>query len=117
MALTRRIQLAVMALFGFGAFFGFNAMLAFAATPCDQPVYDGAKVFKSGLPQVEKTAQKLNRLGADVRVFTVTTMSGQSNLDNFVKNVQSGCDSWKGPDGQRKNNLLVFAMALKERKV
>jgi uncharacterized membrane protein YgcG len=117
MALTRRFQLAAVTLFSLMALSALSAVPAFAANPCDQTVYDGAQVFKGDQSSVEAAAQKLSQVGADVRVLTLKDLGGQSTLDALIKDQQNSCGSWKGSDGHRKNNLLVFAMALKERKV
>ena len=97
---------------------GFGVPGATAATgQCDSYVYDGAGLFGDQTAAVEAAAQKLVESGVDVRAFTQKSLGGYSTLDKLVEARQKMCESWRGPTGARKNNLLVFGMSLDDRKV
>lgn len=89
--------------------------LAYAQN-CDSLVVDEAGVFKGGIGSVEEAAQKLVNSGADVRVRTVTTFGSAGNLDQYESRLEKSCSSWQDSNGVRKNNLIVLAISLRERK-
>lgn len=90
---------------------------ASAAEQCDAVIVDGAQKFGDDLSDVEEAWKSLATLGADVRVRTLTSLGRFDTLDDYVASTQSECGSWQSAAGTRKNNLLVFAMSVNDRKV
>lgn len=59
---------------------------------------------------------KLSAQGADPR-FIVTTLDKWPTLEKLVDGMSKECTSWQSPNGGVKANMLVFAVAPKERKM
>src|SRR3990172_5816286 len=104
--------------------FFFLLILAVMAVPvwaqaidCNALVQDQAGVLGAGLSQVTTAAQDLVNAGADVRVLTDRSFAPQGNLDQYQAARQRSCASWQSADGGRKNNLIVFVVAVGDRKV
>ncbi|NQT22218.1 MAG: TPM domain-containing protein, partial [Candidatus Omnitrophica bacterium] len=87
-----------------------------AQSTCDVLVVDEAGVFGDGLGDVEAAVNKLVLLGVDVRVRTIQTFGSVGTLDNYEKQVEQQCASWRATDGGRKNNLLVAMIAVDDRR-
>ena len=84
---------------------------------CGQQIDDQANVFGAKAPQVQAAVDKLvSDTGADVHVFTVSSMGAASSFEKYVHHVINTCPAWQGVDGGVKSNLIVVAVALKERK-
>lgn len=102
----------------FSGALGFGVSPAAAASEqCDATIIDGAQKFGSDLSAVEASARSLATLGTDVRVRTLPNLGSFSTLDGYIDSMKSECGSWRSTSGTRKNNLLVFAMAVNDRKV
>lgn len=89
-----------------------NAAVRATIDHCDAIVYDPSSQFGSQMADVQAAAQQLQSAGADVHVRMLDTL-GYANLDAFEAASVKACPSWQAPDGQRKNNLVVFAASLK----
>jgi len=79
---------------------------------CDTVVIDDAQVFGDGISRVQDAADKLMKLGADVRVRTIQTDGDAGNLDNYADRVMTACASWRGPDGNYKNNMIAVFVSM-----
>ncbi len=79
------------------------------------PVVDDAGIFGDRIGDVEAVASQLVSRGADVRVRTILTYGSAGNLDRYEEQLEQQSPSWLGPDGERKNNLIVLLIALQER--
>ena len=88
-----------------------------AASGCDITVVDGAGILGDGTTQVEEASQKLESVGADVRIRTLQSFAPAATLDAYIQSQETNCASWQSPDGSRKSNLVVFAMSMDERSV
>ncbi len=97
-------------------FITFGYSPAFAETG-NELVVDDAGVFGSRLSEVEEAARRLAATGADVRVRTVRTLGGAPTLDHLVRQYQDRYPSWQSPNGNRKSNLVVVMIAMKERQL
>jgi hypothetical protein len=82
---------------------------------CDQIVIDEAGVFDSGADSVQNAVNQLIKSGADVRVRTIQTYGNAGNLDWYEAQLEQQCLSWADTSGNRKNNLVVILVAIKER--
>lgn len=89
---------------------------ASAQSPCEQLVVDEAGVFGASIGRVEDAASELVKSGADVRIRAIRSFGAAGNLDQFEKQVEAQCPSWRSPEGGRKNNLIVLMLSLDERK-
>ncbi len=78
-------------------------------------VVDDAQIFGNRIAEVETAASKLINLGADVRVRTIFSYGTAGNLDLYEEQLERQNPSWTGPDGNRKNNLIVIIVTLQER--
>lgn len=87
-----------------------------AEQSCDAIVVDDAGVLSGG-QDVQAAAEELNSIGADVRVRTLPSISGYATLDDLVDDTIKSCQSWQNPNGDRKSNLVVFAMSKDDRKL
>lgn len=88
-----------------------------AFAQCEQRVDDQANVFGSKAQQVQTAVDKLvSDTGADVHVLTVSSMGVSPTFEKYVHHVIETCPAWQGVDGGVKSNLIVVAVALKERK-
>jgi uncharacterized membrane protein YgcG len=79
------------------------------------PVIDSAGIFDNRFGEVETAVGNLVSQGADVRVRTIATYGNAGNLDLYEQQLEQASPSWKGPDGNLKNNLIVMIIALQER--
>lgn len=111
---TKRIALAVLVVLAMSSLLRPHS--AQAQNSCDVLVLDEAGVFGSKFEQVQTEAQKLVNTGADVRIRTIKTFGSAGNLDNYEKQVERECASWRAQDGGRKNNLVVIMAATNDRK-
>lgn len=93
-----------------------TAVLPVFSDPCNSMVFDADGLLGGNIAKIEDSAKKLENAGADVRVLVINSFGDAGNLDNYVDGVQRGCKSWQATDGGRKNNLIVFAVAVKDRK-
>lgn len=66
-------------------------------------------------PGVEKAVQGLISHGADIRVRALDRFTAPT-LELYERNMEQSCQSWQAPDGGRKNNLIVIAVAVQNRK-
>lgn len=83
------------------------------AVECDAIVSDDAKVF--GDPSaVEEAAKELMGVGADVHIVTVKSHNA-ANFDQYAEKLMRSCASWRGSDGDWKNNVIVLAISIDER--
>lgn len=83
---------------------------------CDQPVIDGASVFGDQLAQVEAAAAELSQRDAQVRVRTVASYAPASSLDDYARQLEQSCATWRTADGKRQPNLVVLLLARTERR-
>jgi uncharacterized membrane protein YgcG len=89
--------------------------LAAAGQDCNNVVQDGVGI--GDLKPLYAASAKLTDQSADVRVVILPSLFVSSgNLDVQEKNMEQRCSSWQSPDGGRKSNLIVFALAPNERK-
>jgi len=89
-----------------------------AANYCSDQIIDETGTINSG--QVEKIAQAIKPLsneGADVKVRILKDLKGHPNLEHLKNSGIEKCGSWKGTQaGSMKNNLVLFIVALTEKK-
>ena len=78
-------------------------------------VVDGAGIFADRIVEVQTAAEWLQTAGADVRVRTILSYNGFGNLDLYEADIERRSPSWLGPDGNRKNNLIVIIICLQGR--
>lgn len=78
-------------------------------------VVDGAGIFGGRIGEVQTAAEWLQAAGADVRVRTILSYNGFGNLDLYEADLEGRSPSWLGPDGNRKNNLIVIIICLEDR--
>ena len=83
---------------------------------CDLRVNDQAGVF-GDTGAIERAANILADKGADVRVWSLATLGGASNLDFAEKQIEGRCESWRSPGGGRKSNLLALIVSMNPRKI
>ena len=95
--------------------FGIFPVTGLAQSLDQQLVVDDAKIFGNRIDEVKAAANKLVSQGADVRVRTVLTYGAAGNLDQYEAQLEQHSPSWLGPDGDRKNNLIVLIVSLQER--
>jgi uncharacterized membrane protein YgcG len=89
--------------------------LAAVGQDCNNVVQDGVGI--GDLKPLYAASAKLTDQSADVRVVILPSLFVSSgNLDVQEKNMEQRCSSWQSPDGGRKSNLIVFALAPNERK-
>lgn len=82
---------------------------------CDDLVYQDTSFLSSGeLTSVRTEAEKLqNSTASEVRVRVFATTRG-AHIEDFVKQIESQCRSWRGPEGQTKNNLIAILITTQE---
>lgn len=93
---------------------GSVAAPAHASDDCNYLVSDTADVVGGDRVRVE--AGRLAELGATVRVRTYSRLPGP-NLDAVMEAQQKHCASWRTASGGRRKNLIVIAVATKDRSV
>lgn len=77
---------------------------------CNDVVWDQQHVLSASDEQMLiQAAHPLVLAGASVHALTLD-MGTASSLEAAVDAVQAACHSWQVPVGERKNNLLVFAV-------
>lgn len=86
--------------------------VAFAQSQDQLLVVDGAGIFDDRIVEVQTAAEWLQTTGADVRVRTIASYNGFGNLDLYEQDLERRSPSWLGPDGNRKNNLIVIIICL-----
>lgn len=87
------------------------AVSAMAQTPaCDARIDPQL----SGTGPTEAINSLLN-VGADVRIRIIPDLTAPT-LDSWEATMRRECPSWQAEGGNRKNNLIVFAVAIKARK-
>lgn len=81
-------------------------------------VVDHANVFKGSIHEVERAAQELESVGADVHVWTIPSYSGKASSlkEYFEKLLLPKFPAWQSSNGGKKNNLVVMMISLKEKK-
>lgn len=86
---------------------------------CSDTVVDYAQVLGDKTSSVLDAARPLANEGADVRVITISPgmMAADGTVDNVVAHIQRSCVTWQSPNHGIKSNLLVLAVAPKERKM
>jgi uncharacterized membrane protein YgcG len=96
--------------------FGVSAAPPF---PCDAVVVTQAEDVDEA--RVMAAVTKLEDAGADVRVYVLRTVTPYGSLDLLKEAMLDSCGSWqaRNPDGTvgMKNNLVVFMVAMDDRKV
>lgn len=99
-------------------FFVFVAILLAGATrsiyaqDCSALVVDEARIFRGGISDVQSAAQKLQNLGAEVRI---RTFQHGRNLDVIERDLEKRCIDWQSADQGRKNNLIVLMISVQDR--
>lgn len=81
------------------------------AYDCTSLVVDDAGALGSGVAKVEAAAQKLESVGAYVRVRTVNDFGGFADVDRYEADYEAHCQAWQDMNGGTKSNLLVFAVS------
>jgi uncharacterized membrane protein YgcG len=77
---------------------------------CNDVVWDQQNLFSGTDSQMlRQAAQQLTNAGADVHVLTVHALFQNTPLEADLLELQHHCPSWQ-VNGQRKNNLLLFAV-------
>lgn len=94
-----------------------GATFADAAPNCDATVVDQANVLGPNSVDVQSAAQKLEGLGADVRVRTYATIAPTTTLDQYEPSQVQQCSSWRNPNGKRKDNLVEFMVSMSPRRL
>jgi len=89
-----------------------SAGVALAQSQDQLLVVDGAGIFDDRIVEVQTAAEWLQTTGADVRVRTIASFNGFGNLDLYEQDLERRSPSWLGPDGNRKNNLIVIIICL-----
>lgn len=96
--------------------FGGAPIAAYAADDCDTVVVDDTVDQVLGdISVIENAASRLDVLGADVRVRAFKSVNDPSvggSLDAYRDMMVKGCESWQGPNGGLKGNMLVFLMSM-----
>ncbi len=108
----------------FASLFLFGVLIAMATghaqsaneLQCDAAVQDTTMLAVSHLGQISAANDELKEQGADARVIVTSLAPGQT-LDIIVADMGKKCAAWKSPNGGIKTNMLVFALAPKERKM
>lgn len=90
--------------------------LVFASDWCDALVIDQTGKISSTEKTVASAANQLVSRGADVRVRIVSDIGQEPTLDKFIDQIRKNCPSWQALDGGMKNNLIVLAVSLGNRK-
>lgn len=99
---------------GIGIFSLLVSTLGYAQ--CDQQVWDNTNTLSSSqVAQISAAAKPLVDQQADVHVIVTSLSSG--TLDTFIGNLGRNCSTWKSPNGGIKANMLILAVAPKERKM
>ena len=93
-----------------------RAPTSYAQSSCDQPVIDDAGVFDAQIDQVEAAADRLTSSGAQVRIRTLASYAPASSLDDYAKQLEQSCSSWRTADGKRQPELLLLLLSIGERK-
>ncbi len=89
-----------------------------SAQQCDLVVVDEAGEFGERIIEVEKVANELRDLGAEVRVRTIKNVGDAGSIDKYFEDQRRQCVSWQSPDGQNyKSNFVLFAHARQDRAV
>lgn len=88
--------------------------VAFAAD-CNAPVVDNANVLQGKIPQITAALASLTSKGADPRV--ITDDPDNVTPEGYVNSAKNACPSWQSAGGGVKNNLIVFLVFPKHRKV
>ena len=101
----------------FGILIGLPSASAMAVDTGSEIVLDEAQILGNQIGDIEAAAKKLESIGADVRVRTFTDFGNAGTLDAFIEQYQKQYSSWLGANGERKNNLLIFAVSMKESKL
>lgn len=97
---------------------GLTVSSAKAATICDQTVYDGANLFSgSDVSNVQAAEDKMQSIGADVRVLTISNWGSSADLDHYIDSTEKSCSSWQSPAGGWKTNLIIFVVDKNDRKL
>lgn len=99
-----------------GLLLGASVPTSQAQSSCEQPVLDEAGVFGDQIAQVQRAADELSRGGALVRVRTVESYAPASSLDDYARQLEQRCATWRTVDGKRQPDLVVLLLALKERR-
>lgn len=86
---------------------------AAADRSCDALVIDHADVLTDR--RVVDAAQRVVDHAADVRVVTYTSVPG-GNLDKYMVHEKDRCVSWQGRGPRWKNNLVVLAVSVDDRR-
>lgn len=89
---------------------------SFASDWCDALVVDQAGKLGSDQGAVVSAANQVVSRGADVRIRIVPDMGQTPTLDVFVDRIRKDCPSWQAIDGGMKNNLVVLAVSIGNRK-
>lgn len=84
--------------------------LAHAQDPCDTLVIDQTAKHVLDVSAIESAAKQLENTGADVRVRAFQTAPG--SLDSYQDSQVKSCASWRDPNGQTKDNLVVFLFSM-----
>lgn len=98
-----------------GLLLGTTVRVTRAQNTCDQPVIDAAGVFGDEIDGVEAAANELSQRGAQVRVRTVSSYAPAGNLDDYMRELEQRCATWRATDGERQPDLVVVLLALQER--
>jgi uncharacterized membrane protein YgcG len=83
------------------------------AATCDLVVIDHADVLDD--PVVRRAARKVQAQAADVRVVAYDEVPG-GNLDKHMTTEKNRCASWQGARSRWKNNLVVVAVSVGDRR-
>ncbi|HSV40986.1 MAG TPA: TPM domain-containing protein [Nocardioidaceae bacterium] len=81
---------------------------------CTSLVIDGARVLD--VPKVRRAALAVQREAADIRVRSYTSVL-DGDLDAQIEREQEACPSWRDLDGSRRDNLIVLAVSVEDRRV
>ena len=91
------------------------AQMVSAATPdeCDALVFDQTGTLEQNR-QLQDAVSASTRAGALVRVRSYDSVP-DGDLDAYIEALEAECPSWRAPDGGRRSNLLVLAVAAADR--
>src|SRR3989344_3487729 len=88
------------------------------ALDCDSVAADDSKkISTAGLDGINRAADKVVGFGATVRVRLIGDYGTFTDLKPYFESVRKSCPSWRALDGGTRNNIVVFMVELKHRKI
>lgn len=86
-------------------------------TPCELVIYDEVGALDGKWFVVESAVRALEARGAEVRVAIFESLRGADTLDALKASWQKRCGRWRAVNGGMKNNLVIFMMTMRDKKL